>query len=77
MESKTRELEASGFIYRNSGSPWVSAPLCVPKPKSPEVYRLTIDQMNVNSQVQKAQWPILTPVSQLGSLNGSILILQF
>jgi RNase H-like domain found in reverse transcriptase/Reverse transcriptase (RNA-dependent DNA polymerase)/Integrase core domain/Integrase zinc binding domain/Chromo (CHRromatin Organisation MOdifier) domain len=77
MESKTRELEASGFIYRNPGSPWVSAPLCVPKPKSPEGYRLTIDLRDVNSQVQTAQWPMPTPEAQLGSLSGSSWFCSF
>ena len=58
MQQHVKDLEASGFIYRNASSRWASAPLIVRKPHTKDEFRMTVDLRPLNAQTEHVAWPM-------------------
>ena len=58
MQQHVKDLEAAGFIYRNTSSRWASAPLIVRKPHTKDEFRMTVDLRPLNAQTEPVAWPM-------------------
>jgi hypothetical protein len=63
-------LVRCGMAYSNPTSPWVCAPLLVPKP-GPARYRFTVDLRPVNKYTVRHQYPVPNLENELAKLAGS------
>lgn len=70
LRNYTNKSVKYGFARPAISSPWVCAPLIVPK-KTPALYRMTVDYRPINAATKPLTWPMLQIDAVLSDMRGA------